>query len=165
MKPWKCNISGFFCSIYLKFCRLLKLSKKIHLISNFLALAFTIRIISLCSKTKDYCFLTIRKVFRKFFFKNMLLCAVIIQLHLFQIIFCLNNRPFVFSVIDDCVDFGCHGIEIWNQAKFLCQILTACKISNKSNKRLLKYRNLMFSLSCRIASVTSYLCENEAKNF
>ena len=35
---------------------------------------------------------------------------------LFQIIFekhvCLNNEPFVFSMKDNCVDFGCHSNEI-----------------------------------------------------
>ena len=61
-------------------------------------------------------------------------------------------------------DFGCHGNEIWNEAKFLCQVLTACKVSNKSNRRLLRYCTFIFSLSCSIASVTSYLSENEAEN-
>ena len=42
--------------------------------------------------------------------------------------------------------------------------LTACKLSNKSNKRLLRYCTFIFALSCRIASVTSYLSENEAEN-
>ena len=67
---------------------------------------------------------------------------------LFQIIFekhvCLNNEPFVFSMKDNCVDFGCHSNEIWNQEASLCQVLTACKISNKSNKRLLRYRTFIF---------------------
>ena len=45
-----------------------------------------------------------------------------------------------------------------------CLLLIACKISNKSNKRQLRYCNVMFSLSYRIASVRSYLSENEAKN-
>ena len=35
---------------------------------------------------------------------------------------------------------------------------------NKSNKRILRYYTSHFSFSCRIASVTSYLCENEAEN-
>ena len=43
-------------------------------------------------------------------------------------------------------------------------MFTACKISNKSNKRLLRYCTFIFSMPCRIASVTSYLSENEAKN-
>ena len=59
---------------------------------------------------------------------------------------------------------SCHSNEIWNQAKFLCLLLAASKIANKSNKRLLRYCNFMFSLSCRIASMRSYLSENEAKN-
>ena len=48
--------------------------------------------------------------------------------------------------------------------RFLWEILTACKISDKSNKKLLRYRTCTFSLSCRIASVTSCLCENEAQS-
>ena len=47
---------------------------------------------------------------------------------------------------------------------FICSLLTACKISNKSNKRLMRYCVFSFSMSCSIASVTSYLSENEAKN-
>ena len=66
--------------------------------------------------------------------------------------------------MDNNFDFGCHGNEIGNGAKFLCQVLTACKISNKSNGRLLRYCTFIFSLSCSIASVTSCLSENEAKN-
>ena len=57
-----------------------------------------------------------------------------------------------------------HSNEIWNQGKFLCLILTACKIPSESNKTLLRYCTLIFSMSCRIASVTSYLSKNEAKN-
>ena len=45
-----------------------------------------------------------------------------------------------------------------------CQVLTARKISNKSNKRLMRYCTFIFSISCSIASVTSYLSEKEAKN-
>ena len=42
--------------------------------------------------------------------------------------------------------------------------LTAHKISNESNKIILRYFTFILSFSCRIASVTSYLCENEAEN-
>ena len=45
---------------------------------------------------------------------------------------------------DNRVDFGCHSNEIWNQEKSLCQFLTFCKISNKSNKILLRYRTFIF---------------------
>ena len=38
-----------------------------------------------------------------------------------------------------------------------------CKISNKSNKRLMRYCTFIFPMSCSIAPVTSYLSENEAK--
>ena len=66
--------------------------------------------------------------------------------------------------MDNKFDFGCHGNEIGNEAKFLCQVLTACKVLNKSNKRFLRYCTFIFSLSYSIASVTSYLSENEAEN-
>ena len=36
---------------------------------------------------------------------------------------------------------------------------------NKSNKRLRRYYTFIFSLSCRIASVTSYFSENEAETY
>ena len=42
--------------------------------------------------------------------------------------------------------------------------LTACKVSNKSNRRLLRSCIFIFSLYCSIASVTPYLSENEAEN-
>ena len=45
-----------------------------------------------------------------------------------------------------------------------CGTIAACKVSNKSNKRLLRYCTFIFSLSCRIAFVTSYSNENEAES-
>ena len=38
------------------------------------------------------------------------------------------------------------------------------KISNKSNKRLMRYCTFILSMSCSVASVTSYLSGIEAKN-
>ena len=67
-------------------------------------------------------------------------------------------------IIESNFDSGCHSNKISNEAKFLCQGLTACEISNKSNIRLLRYYIFIFPLSCSIASVTSYLSENEAEN-
>ena len=61
--------------------------------------------------------------------------------------------------MDNNFDFG-----IWNEAKCISQVLTACKVANKSNKRLLRFCAFIFSLSCSNASVTSYLSENEAEN-
>ena len=102
------------------------------------------------------------------FLQNLTLPAVAIKLYCFKLLFehhfFLNNRPFVFSIIDNNFDSGCHSNKIWNEAKFLWQVLTACKVPNKSNRRLLKYCTFIFSLSCSIASVTSYLIENEAEN-
>ena len=61
------------------------------------------RIISLCSKTKDYRFL------------NDTTCGIN-ETVLFQLLyehhFCLNNRPFVFSIIENNFDFGCYSNEI-----------------------------------------------------
>ena len=67
-------------------------------------------------------------------------------------------------IIESNFDSGCHSNKISNEVKFLCQVLTACEISKKVNRRLLRYYTFIFSLSCSIASVTSYLGENEAEN-
>ena len=102
------------------------------------------------------------------FLQNLTLPAVAIKLYCFKLLFehyfCLNNRPFVFPIIYNNFDSGCHSNKIWNEAKFLCQVLTACKVSKKSNRRLLRYCTFIFSFSCSIASVMSYLIENEAEN-
>ena len=125
------------------------------------------RIISIYSKTKDYCFSHNKKSVSLICVQNLILPAVAIKLYCLKILFehhfCLNNRPFVFSIIDNNLDSGCHSNKIWNEAKFVCQVLTACKVSNKSNRRLLRYCTFIFSLSCSSASVTSYLIENEAE--
>ena len=67
-----------------------------------------------------------------------MLPAVIIKLYCFKSFFekrfSSSNRLFVFLITDNCFDFGCHSNEIRNQAKFLCQGLTACKISNNWTK-------------------------------
>ena len=43
--------------------------------------------------------------------------------------------------------FKCHCNKILNQTKYFCQVLTAYKISNRSNRRLLRYCTFIFSLS------------------
>ena len=110
-----------------------------------------------------------KKSVSQIFLQKMILDALTIKLYCFKLFFekhfCLNNRPFVFSITDNHFDFGCHSNEISNEAKFLCSVLIACKISNRSNKRLLRYFTFIFSLSCGIASVTSYLSENEAETY
>ena len=102
------------------------------------------------------------------FLQNLILPTVAIKLYCFKLLFkhhfCLNNRPFVFSITDNNFDSSCYSNRILNEAKFLCQVLTACKVSNKSSRSLLRYCTFNFSLSCSIASVTSYLIENEAEN-
>ena len=106
-----------------------------------------------------------KKIESQISLQNHILPAVTTEICCFKLFFekqfCLNNRPLVFSVIDNHFDFR---NQILNDAKFLCLLLTACKILNKSKKRLLRYCTFIFSLSCRIASVTSYLSENEARN-
>ena len=58
-------------------------------------------IISLCYKTKDYCSLTIRKVYPPIFFQNLILPVVTIKLYCFKLLFehqfYVNNRSFVFQ--------------------------------------------------------------------
>ena len=75
-----------------------------------------------------------------------------------------KNKFFVFEqrlIILVWVDIA---TKFENKRNAFCSLLTACKILNKSDKRLLRYYMFIFSMSCRIASVTSYLSENEAKN-
>ena len=76
----------------------------------------------------------------------------------------LGNNSLLFLNKANYSRLSYHSKEISNQAKFLCLILTVCKISNESNKRLLRYCTLIFSVSCKIACVTSNLSENKAKN-
>ena len=134
---------------------------------NLVAMATQTIIISLYSKTR-LLFSQNMKSVSPIFLQNLILHTVAIKLYCFKLLFkhyfCLNNRPFVFSIIDNNFDSSCHSNKISNEAKFLCQVLTACKVSNKSNRRLLRYCTFIFSLSSSITSVTSYLIENEAEN-
>ena len=99
-------------------------------------------------KNKRLLFSHNKKSVSLIFLQNLILPAVAIKLYcsklLFEHHFCLNDRPFVFSIIDNNLDSGCHSNKIWNKAKFLCQVLTACKVSNKSNRRLLRYCTFVF---------------------
>ena len=54
MRKWKCNISTVFCSICLKFCRLLEVSK--ILISNLVAMGTKIKQLSVIEQTKGVLF-------------------------------------------------------------------------------------------------------------
>ena len=78
--------------------------------------------------------------------------------------YCEETVVLCFWTKDEYSRFSRHSNKIWNQAKFLCLLITACKLSNKSKQSLLRYCTFIFSVSWRIASVTSYLSENEAKN-
>ena len=50
------------------------------------------------------------------FLQNRTLPSEAIKLYCFKLLFehhfCLNNRPFVFSIIDNHFDFGCHSNKI-----------------------------------------------------
>ena len=50
------------------------------------------------------------------FLQNLILLAAAIKLHYFKLLFehhvCLNNKPFVFSIIDNNFDSGCHSNKI-----------------------------------------------------
>ena len=103
---------------FVQFSGLLRLSKQISLDFKFFCFGIynknNKRIMSLCLKTKDYCFLTIRKYFINFISKNDTTCSNnCIVSDYFWKHFCLNNRPFVcFWMINNCVNFGCHSNEI-----------------------------------------------------
>ena len=96
------------------------------------------------------------------FSSKMISPAVIIKLYCFKLLFekhfCLNNGPFVFSITDSCFDFGHHTSEISLPSSNSLQNL------KQIEKRLLRYCTFIFSLSCQIVSVTSYLHEREAEN-
>ena len=83
---------------------------------NFVAMATQTGIIGPYSKTKDYCFLTISKSVSPIFLQNLILRAVAIKLYCsklhFEHCFCLNNRCFVFSTIENNFDSGCHSNKI-----------------------------------------------------
>ena len=91
------------------------MNKRISLDLNFVAMATQTRIISLCSKQR-LLFSHNKKSVSPIFLQNLTLPAVTIKLYCFKLLyedhFCLNNRPFVFSVIENNFDFGCHSNEI-----------------------------------------------------
>ena len=77
---------------------------------------------------------------------------------------CLNNRPFVFAIMTIILILVAIAAKFQMKRNSFYKVLIACEVSNKSNKRLLRYWTLIFYMSCRIACVTSYLSENEAEN-
>ena len=99
-------------------------------------------------KNKRLFFSHNKKGISPIFLQNLTLPAVTIKLYCFKLLFehhsCLKNRPFVFSITDNNFDFGCHSNEIWNQARILCRVLKACKVSNKTSRRLLRYCTFIF---------------------
>ena len=67
-------------------------------------------------KNKRLLFSHNKKSVSPVFLQNLTLPAVKIKLYCFKLLFehhfCFNNRPFVFSIIDNNFDFGCHNNEI-----------------------------------------------------
>ena len=86
----------------------------------------------------------------------MILPAIIIKLHCFKLIFethfCLNHIDFVFSIMDNHFDFGCHR-NIGTSANF-----------KQIEQKIPDISHFHFFMSSRIASVMSYLSENLAEN-
>ena len=148
LKKWKCNTSGVFCLICLRFWRLLEVNKRISLDFKFRCYGNPNKNNLPLFKNKRLLFSHNKKSVSPIFLQNLTLPAVTIKLYCFKLLFeyhfCLNNRPFLFSIRDNNFDFGCHSNEIWNQAKILCQVLIACKVSNKLNKRFLRYCTFIF---------------------
>ena len=168
MKKWKCNISGLFCLICLKLCRLLELSKGISLDFKFHCYGNQNQNdCLLVKKQRIYC-LSWSDV-QKVIWNNtvwLLLQAVsnFEEKLVIHSSYCEKTIVFCFWTKPNYSRLSSHSNKIWNQVEFLCSLLTACKISNKSNQRLLRSCTFIFSMSCSIASVTSYLSENEIKN-
>ena len=78
--------------------------------------------------------------------------------------YCEKTIVFPFWIKANYSRLSSHSNKISSQAKFVCSLLKAWKISNKSNKRLMRYCTFIFSMSCSIASVMSYLSRIKAKN-
>ena len=122
LKKWKCSTSWVFCLICLKFCRLLKVNKWISLDVKFRWYGNLNENNWPLFKHKRLLFSHNKKSVSSIFLQNLILPAVAIKLYCFKLLFeyqfCLNNRPFVFSIIDNNFDSGCHNNKIWNEAKF-----------------------------------------------
>ena len=67
-------------------------------------------------KNKRLLFSHNKKNVSPIFLQTLILPAVAIKLYCFKLLFehhfCLNNRPFVFSIIDNNFDSGCHSNKI-----------------------------------------------------
>ena len=67
-------------------------------------------------KNKRLLFSHNKKSVSPIFLQNLTLPAVTTKLYCFKLLFehhfCLNDRHFVFSIIDNHFDFGCHSNEI-----------------------------------------------------
>ena len=167
MKKWKCNISGVCCLICLKLCRILELSKGISLDFKFRCHGNQNQNdCLLLKKQKVYCLS--KSDVQKVIWNNSLIVtagSVKFWRKIGDTLYLLWEKNSLFFLKKaNYSRLNCNSNEIWNQAKFLCSLLTACKIANKTDKRLLRYCTFILSMSCRIASVTSYLSENEAKH-
>ena len=153
VKKWKCNISGVFCFICLKLCRLLELSKGISLHFKFGCYGNQNQNDCLLfKKQKVYC---LSKCFSKNNLKQYISIVTASRICFWREIgdtlFLLwQKTDFCFWTKANYSHFSCQSNKIWKQAKFIRLFLTACKISNKSNKRFLRSCTFIFLKFCRI---------------
>ena len=161
MKKWKCNIWGAFCLISLKLCRLLEVGKGILLRLKFCCYGNRNQNYCLLLKKKKVYCLSKRVVWKVIWNSTVwLLLQVVSSFEEKWVIhssYCEKTIDFCFWIKANYSHLSCHSKKIWSQSKLICSLLTVCKISNKSNKRLTRYFIFIFSMSCSIASVTSHL--------
>ena len=92
------------------------MNKRIRLALNFVAMTTSNENNWPLLKHKRLLFSHNKKSASPFFLQNLILPAVAIKLYCFKLLFehhfCLNNRPFVFSIIDYNFDSCCHSNKI-----------------------------------------------------
>ena len=123
VRKWKCNISGVFCSICLKFCRVLELSKRISLDFKFRCYGNQNQNIVYYWKTKGLLFK--ERGFSKTIWNNtgFIITAgyIIFWRKISDAHFLLwENNILLFFIKSYYSRFRCHNNEIWNQVKFFC---------------------------------------------
>ena len=105
-----------------QFCGLLELNRRISFDFKFSCFGIYNKNNKSLFKNKRLLFSQNEKSVSSIFLQKMIPRPVIIQLYCFRLFFenhfRLNNRLFVFSMIDNCVDFGCHSNEILNYCYF-----------------------------------------------
>ena len=141
MKKWKCNISGVFYLICLKLCRLLELGKGISLHFKFRCRGNQIKIIVHYWKAKDLLFK--QKWCSRSNLKQYSLIVTAGSIKFWRkmgdTLFLLwenNSLLFSFELPKQR--------NLRNRVKFVCSLLTACKLSKKSNRRRMRYCTFIF---------------------